>query len=362
MDTESRQIAIIADQRSVLQALEKSLNGFGYNVGVSCSPEHISLTEEAANHIDAWLIYLSDEDKWADFIDEIIDSSDAPILFGDPNIPSPQSTDFMRWQRHLLEKSSKLVGAPDTSAQTSAALSHAAKVQQQIQQQKPLQTLPKVTASTEVLPMTQEQDEPSTVSRVWVLGASLGGPAAVKEFLDAIPGSLPIAFILAQHIDKGFQKVLSQVLGRHSAFEVSKTVIDTKIEYGKVYMAPVETMMAFQDGKIISTGEKWRAPYAPCIDQIMQLTHDYYGHHCGVILFSGMGNDGAISAPIITRNGSTLWAQNAESCANSSMPDSARQTGCVSLSGTPKQLALQLIARINKETDQDNTSSPSIES
>ena len=359
MDTESRQIAIISDQRSVLQILEKSLSDFGYDVGVSCSPEHITLTEATANPIDAWLIYLSDEDKWADFIDEIINSSDAPILFGDPEIPSPQSTDFMRWQRNLLEKSSKLIGAPGTSAQTSSTLNEAVK----IQQQKPLPALPSITASTKAIPTnTREQDKFNTVSRIWVLGASLGGPAAVKEFLDTIPGSLPVAFILAQHIDKGFQKVLSQVLGRHSAFDVSKTILDERIEYGKVYIAPVETMMAYQGGKIISTGETWRAPYAPCIDQVMQITHDCYGHNCGVILFSGMGNDGAVSAPIITSGGSTLWAQNAESCANSSMPDAARQTGCVSLSGTPKQLALQLIARINKETSPDKTGSPFTES
>lgn len=361
MDTESRQIAIIADQRSVLQVLEKSLSNFGYDVGVSCSPEHITLAEATANPVDAWLIYLSDEDKWADFIDEIINSSDAPILFGDPKIPSPQSTDFMRWQRNLLEKTSKLIGLPNSSTQTSSTLNEATK----IQQQKPLPTLSKTTVSAKVIPpppTTREQDKLNTVSRVWVLGASLGGPAAVKEFLDTIPGSLPVAFILAQHIDKGFQKVLSQVLGRHSAFEVSKTILDEQIEYGKVYIAPVETMMAYQDGKIISTDETWRAPYAPCIDQVMQITHDCYGHNCGVILFSGMGNDGAVSAPIITRGGSTLWAQNAESCANSSMPDAARQTGCVSLSGTPKQLALQLVARINKETNPDKTDSPFTES
>jgi chemotaxis response regulator CheB len=49
-----------------------------------------------------------------------------------------------------------------------------------------------------------------------VLGASLGGSNAVKEFLDALPKGLPVGFVYAQYIDARFQKVLIQNLGRHS--------------------------------------------------------------------------------------------------------------------------------------------------
>jgi chemotaxis response regulator CheB len=51
---------------------------------------------------------------------------------------------------------------------------------------------------------------------IWVLGASLGGSNAVKEFLDALPKGLPVGFVYAQYIDARYQKTLIQTLGRHS--------------------------------------------------------------------------------------------------------------------------------------------------
>ncbi len=57
--------------------------------------------------------------------------------------------------------------------------------------------------------------------QVWLLAASLGGPAAVKEFLDALPGGLPIGFIYAQHIDAAFETALPQAVGRHSQWHVN---------------------------------------------------------------------------------------------------------------------------------------------
>jgi len=41
--------------------------------------------------------------------------------------------------------------------------------------------------------------------------------------------------------------------------------------------------------------------------------------------------------------GVEVWAQTTDTCANSSMPDSARATGCVTFSGSPRGLAEHLV-------------------
>ena len=64
---------------------------------------------------------------------------------------------------------------------------------------------------------------------------------------------------------------------------------------------------------------------------------------------TGMGNDGAIAAPRLAAQGAAIWAQSADSCAVSSQPDSVRETGCVGYSGTPEQLARQLVDRVRRE-------------
>lgn len=45
--------------------------------------------------------------------------------------------------------------------------------------------------------------------QVWLLAASLGGPEAVKAFMDALPGGLPVGFVYAQHIEASFESALS---------------------------------------------------------------------------------------------------------------------------------------------------------
>ena len=335
-----KQLAIISDKASCLRLLKESVTEAGYPVCFADAPNAGFLPE--SSNVSIWLVYLTDEDQWEDLLDGLLEDGDTPLLFGSTDVPPPSSTDFMRWKRTLLEKLSKQIGPPESMQQVATPL--------------PLPDIENTNqAPTDSAPDPKVEDVESqvvcndAVNCVWVLGASLGGPAAVKEFLDALPEGLPIAFILAQHIDKGFQKVLTQVLGRHSSFELSKETIGVKLEYGKVYVAPVEAVFDIEEGRIISTGAQWQGPYAPSIDQVMDIVSKYYGANCSTILFSGMGSDGAISGPKQVKRGGMVWAQTADSCANSSMPDSARATGCVSYSATPTQLALQLIARIHKQ-------------
>jgi chemosensory pili system protein ChpB (putative protein-glutamate methylesterase) len=82
---------------------------------------------------------------------------------------------------------------------------------------------------------------------------------------------------------------------------------------------------------------------------VMSSLAQGFGHCDGAILFSGMGNDGAIAAPRLAAQGAAIWAQSADSCAVSSQPDSVRETGCVGYSGTPEQLARQLVDRVRRE-------------
>lgn len=336
----NKQLAIISDNATCLRHLEESVTGMGYPVCFAGAPSAATLPEPAS--VSLWLVYLSDEDQWEDFLDGLLEDSETPHLFGSTNVPPPSSTDFMRWKRYLLEKLSKQIGPSESFQQVATSLPL---LDTENQNQAPPTSAPgPKTEAIENQAVCNDE-----VNRVWVLGASLGGPAAVKEFLDALPEGLPIAFILAQHIDKGFQKVLTQVLGRHSSFELSKETIGAKLEYGKVYIAPVEAVFDIKEGRIIPTDAQWQGPYAPSIDQVMDIVSKYYGANCSTILFSGMGSDGAISGPEQVKRGGMVWAQTAVSCANSSMPDSARATGCVSYSATPKQLALQLIARIRKQ-------------
>ena len=64
----------------------------------------------------------------------------------------------------------------------------------------------------------------------------------------------------------------------------------------------------------------------------------------GVIIFSGMGNDGAAALPVFAAAGGRVWAQSPASAVCPAMPQAAIDTGLVQQTADPAALASALAA------------------
>ncbi|MAX56036.1 MAG: chemotaxis protein CheB [Alcanivoracaceae bacterium] len=325
-------VGVIADDTLQGHLLSSAVKSQGYQVVVSTEPDALEdrwLSEDA---LDLWVVDLSSEDRWQAFLDTLLERADAPILFCDGQAPARTDARYPKWERRLVTKLVSFIGKPAVEERLDV-----------IPAKPPRQQIPAPREFQAIAPADRPQ-------RVWVLGASLGGPAAVKVFLDCLPDNLPVAFVLAQHIDGSFLDTLCGVLGRDNKIHCKVGRDGEALRHGELAIAPVEYAVQFRhDGRIQSTHQPWEGPYAPSIDQVIQHVGEGFGQASGAILFSGMGNDGAIAAPRLSAMGCPVWAQSADTCAVSSQPDSVRETGCVSFSGSPEQLALQLVERVRKE-------------
>ena len=179
---------------------------------------------------------------------------------------------------------------------------------------------------------------------VWVLGASLGGPEAVKRFLREIPLDLPVAFILAQHLGANFVHLLAEQLDRETNFRVVRPQVGHVLRHGQVLIAPIDDKLVINS---VGTAELHPAPrvsrYLPSIDMVISDFANRYPARSGTIIFSGMGDDGQLGIKTMAEKGGQVWAQQADSCVISSMPDKARETGLVGFSGSPEALVKQLV-------------------
>lgn len=195
-----------------------------------------------------------------------------------------------------------------------------------------------------VLPQYQEPE----YTPCWVIGASLGGPAAVKRFLNGVPGDINAGFIIAQHIDENFLPVLAEILTSSSQFNVTVAQGSNDIKPGSVYLAPLKGKLVFlKDGSmLVDHSQKWSAPYSPCIDDVIEGVSQVYGDKSGAIIFSGMGEDGLNGARKMRQQGGQVWAQSPDTCANASMPESVINNGEVDYVGTPEQLAERLVGTL----------------
>ncbi len=190
---------------------------------------------------------------------------------------------------------------------------------------------------------------------VWVLGASIGGPQAVKEFVAGLSKDIEATFIVAQHIGNGFVDLLADQLGRVTELDVRAAESGMALRPGQIVVAPVEQRMTFADGVIALHPVARKSVYSPCIDDVMTEVAAAFEGRTHAIIFSGMGNDGVSGARAIVAAGGTVWAQAASTCVISSMADAARDAGVVSESDTPAELARRLLHSLNGESGNEQT-------
>lgn len=192
--------------------------------------------------------------------------------------------------------------------------------------------------------------QPAELGSCWVIGASLGGPAAVKRFLQSLPEDINCSFIIAQHIDENFLPVLADILTTSSSFEVKVANGSNPMSPGKIYLAPLKGKIIFlQDGSmLVDHSQKWSEPYSPCIDDVIESVSAVYKEKSGAIIFSGMGQDGLNGSQKMKALGGTIWAQSVDTCANGSMPDAVIAADLTSVVESPEMLAEQLAEQLAK--------------
>lgn len=326
-------VGIVADAVLQRHRLQSAAGKFGVEVSFSGDPERL-LGYPGFPEACLWLVTLRDESDHSQLFDHLLENTEAPVLFGVDQAPAPGGIDYSRWERRLLGKLEQQLGQLE-QLDSASEIEELADMDRSVEA--PLEL------SSWITPAAAD----SPAREVWVLGASLGGPAAVKTFLDNLPAGLPVGFVYAQHIDSHFTQVLTRILGRHAHYQLKAAEEGTIICNGDVVLMPVEQEWSFtSDGKLTRTGRPWPGPYGPSIDQVLLNVAEHYQDHCHAVIFSGMGNDGAIAAPMINSHGSRIWVQESSSCGNSSMPESVAATGCAGFSGTPEQLAGELVRTI----------------
>lgn len=254
--------------------------------------------------VDAWVVDAEavDQDD-DDNVDAWLDSFTVPVIYCDEGIPSVELENYRAWARRLKDKLVQLSGTIN--------LQHSAD---------------------------------GCAKQVWVLGASTGGPNAVKQFLGELPPKLDVGFVYVQHIDKAFNDTLAHVMSRHTHYPA------TLIEHGDIIrpntvaiVSPEYRTHLLPNGTFSVSDEAWPGPYSPSIDSMVADVAHSYSDRGGVIVFTGMGDDGAASCRMMVQKGGKVWAQTPSSCTSESMPESVIETGCVEYKGAPYALAQQLV-------------------
>ncbi len=184
----------------------------------------------------------------------------------------------------------------------------------------------------------------SRATSLWVLAASTGGPAAVKEFLSHLPPELGVAFVYVQHIDAGHGATLVKMMSGAGHYPASLSCQGAVLQRDALVLVTADQRVDIQDnGTLLHSSLGWGGQYAPSVDQVAANVARVYGERSGLIVFTGMGDDGAAGGRMIRQRGGQVWTQSLETCTSDSMPAAAVASGCTSFSGSPVELAEKLV-------------------
>lgn len=183
-----------------------------------------------------------------------------------------------------------------------------------------------------------------SVSRgTWLLAGSAGATAAVQAFLDAFRQAPPVAFLYAQHYDPTRQQQLRQLTAANPGFSMSLLEDTQHLAPGRVVIVPPAWQLAFtREDEVRVRKAPWRGGHTPDFNSLFLAFMHAPVPDKGVILFSGMGDDGCRALPALAAAGINVWAQDPATATCPGLPRAALACGVVQDCGSPRALALAL--------------------
>lgn len=129
------------------------------------------------------------------------------------------------------------------------------------------------------------------------IGASVGGPQALKKILATLPNTFQIPIVVVQHMIPGYIEGFSQWLNNNSSLQIKNATENEVLVGGTVYFAPDKYHLTVQStqGKLVAKLIEGKpvSGFCPSVTVLMQSVAKTCGDRAVGVLLTGMGSDGA---------------------------------------------------------------------
>jgi two-component system chemotaxis response regulator CheB len=156
------------------------------------------------------------------------------------------------------------------------------------------------------------------------IGASTGGPPAVRAVLAALPADAPPVLVL-QHIVPSFVESFARWLGGEVPQRVVVAQAGAAPAAGVVYLAPPGADLVLRAGRLDLQPGAGR--HVPSVDVTFESIARAPGPRTGGVQLTGMGDDGARGLLALRRAGAATIAQDEATSVVYGMPRAARDLG-----------------------------------
>ena len=185
---------------------------------------------------------------------------------------------------------------------------------------------------------------PTLSKRITVvgIGASAGGIEALREFFDAVPADLGLAYVVIVHLSPDHNSELAAIIGRRTKMPVAE-VSDRRLELkpNHVYVISPDHKLEISETSISAT--PFHEPHGrrTAIDVFFRSLAESHGDGFAVVL-SGGGSDGAVGAKAVKEAGGLVLVQDPHEAAHEGMPRSVIESETADLVLPVREIAARL--------------------
>lgn len=198
---------------------------------------------------------------------------------------------------------------------------------------------------------------PHAIVRIVAIGASTGGPQALREILSHLPASFPVPLMCVQHIGGDFLTGLVAWLAEACPLTLCKAVQGELPRAGRVYFAPADSHLELDNnGRFLLTQTSPCEGHRPSATVTLRAAARCYGAGTVGVLLTGMGRDGAEGMAEIAAAGGVTIAQDEASSVVYGMPRATVELGAAGHVLPIEQIAPMLIALANNGSRTDASS------
>ncbi len=189
------------------------------------------------------------------------------------------------------------------------------------------------------------------VGQVIAIGASIGGPDALRSILGGLPANLAAVLVVVQHMDDAFFSNFIKQLKAVGTLSVQRAEEAMQVHHGEVLVVPPgQRLRLSRSGRVGLLPRADEDDYSPSIDDTFSSLATTFGMNLHALILSGMARDALRGAQTVKENGGIVWTQSSVTCVVSSMVDATLEAGLESFSGEPEALAQRLVAEIGVES------------
>lgn len=209
------------------------------------------------------------------------------------------------------------------------------------------------------LPQTVPQFQPTALPAApfelrWVaIGASTGGPAAIRELLDEIPAGAPVGIVIVQHIASGFELGFADWLNKELPLDVRLAQDGERLRRGTVRLAPGGAHLRLEEGGVLRLDPDTppRRGHRPSADEMFLSCAAHCPREVAGVLMTGMGSDGVEGLLALRQAGGVTLVQDEASSVVFGMPRVALEKGAADVALPPRALARALMRLWKKKEE-----------